>query len=83
MLGQVREVAEILLPLLLHRGLVDSSKEVQAVSVLMLVKVVKGACDGCRCLRQRSEVLIQTLLSWHGCGRLQERGTASVRICLR
>jgi hypothetical protein len=38
----VREVVEIVLPLLLKRGLLERSKEAQAVSILTLVKVIKG-----------------------------------------
>lgn len=45
---QVQAVVGVLLPLLLGKGLVSACKEVQGVSVLTLVRVVKGSGDAIR-----------------------------------
>lgn len=46
--AQVQAVVGVLLPLLLDKGLVSACKEVQGVSVLTLVRVVKGSGDAIR-----------------------------------
>jgi hypothetical protein len=46
--AQVHAVVGVLLPLFLEKGLVSACKEVQGVSVLSLVRVVKGSGDAVR-----------------------------------
>ncbi len=45
---QVHAVVGVLLPLFLEKGMVSACKEVQGVSVLTLVRVVKGSGDAVR-----------------------------------
>ena len=56
---EVREVVGVVLPLLLTQGLVSKAKEVQAVAVVMLVRMVKGAGE---CLRPWLAELVSALI---------------------
>lgn len=56
---EVKEVVGVVLPLLLTQGLVSKAKEVQAVAVMMLVRMVKGAGE---CLRPWLAELVSALI---------------------